>query len=196
MPHPKQRVRTIQYKIRAVFSHFSDRKLGLGLGFPVFTGMEEITEAVNNINISDLHKKNRIQVSNTKKPLFFYVNLAKVTGAFSLSCCVCFLCYYFNGFFNCFVCFLENIFWEKFFPRKLSFDVRWCFSSAPKTCWMDANNYFLGCYKIFIEINGALMVLFFWRKDLYGNFSSEKKSFKCREVWFLKLNKELSWSFY
>lgn len=24
------------------------------------------------------HKKNRIQVSNTKKPLFFYVNLAKV----------------------------------------------------------------------------------------------------------------------
>uniref|UniRef100_A0A5B7AJQ8 DNA/RNA-binding protein Alba-like domain-containing protein n=1 Tax=Davidia involucrata TaxID=16924 RepID=A0A5B7AJQ8_DAVIN len=39
--------------------------------------MEEITEGVNNINISDLHKKNRIQVSNTKKPLFFYVNLAK-----------------------------------------------------------------------------------------------------------------------
>ena len=25
-------------------------------------------------------KKNRIQVSNTKKPLFFYVNLAKVTN--------------------------------------------------------------------------------------------------------------------
>lgn len=49
--------------------------------------MEEVTEGVNNINISgggggggggDLHKKNRIQVSNTKKPLFFYVNLAKV----------------------------------------------------------------------------------------------------------------------
>ncbi|WCJ29669.1 Alba DNA/RNA-binding protein [Euphorbia peplus] len=44
--------------------------------------MEEITEGVNNINIAtggggDLHKKNRIQVSNTKKPLFFYVNLAK-----------------------------------------------------------------------------------------------------------------------
>ncbi|KAI3525123.1 hypothetical protein L1887_03795 [Cichorium endivia] len=40
--------------------------------------MEEITEAVNNINISsDSYKKNRIQVSNTKKPLFFYVNLAK-----------------------------------------------------------------------------------------------------------------------
>ncbi|KAI7748384.1 hypothetical protein M8C21_004854 [Ambrosia artemisiifolia] len=40
--------------------------------------MEEITEAVQNINISgDTHKKNRIQVSNTKKPLFFYVNLAK-----------------------------------------------------------------------------------------------------------------------
>jgi hypothetical protein len=50
--------------------------------------MEEVTEAVNNISISggaapvaagvEGHKKNRIQVSNTKKPLFFYVNLAKV----------------------------------------------------------------------------------------------------------------------
>lgn len=40
--------------------------------------MEDITEGVNNINIVDSHKKNRIQVSNTKKPLFFYVNLAKV----------------------------------------------------------------------------------------------------------------------
>ncbi|CAK9164859.1 unnamed protein product [Ilex paraguariensis] len=39
--------------------------------------MEEITEGVNNMNISDFHKKNRIQVSNTKKPLYFYVNLAK-----------------------------------------------------------------------------------------------------------------------
>ncbi|KAF8389099.1 hypothetical protein HHK36_025784 [Tetracentron sinense] len=39
--------------------------------------MEEIAEGVNNINITDFHKKNRIQVSNTKKPLFFYVNLAK-----------------------------------------------------------------------------------------------------------------------
>ncbi|PKI40876.1 uncharacterized protein At2g34160-like [Punica granatum] len=39
--------------------------------------MEEIVEGVNNINLSDSHKKNRIQVSNTKKPLFFYVNLAK-----------------------------------------------------------------------------------------------------------------------
>ncbi|KAK8935050.1 hypothetical protein KSP39_PZI013185 [Platanthera zijinensis] len=38
---------------------------------------EVITEAVNNLNINDSHKKNRIQVSNTKKPLFFYVNLAK-----------------------------------------------------------------------------------------------------------------------
>ncbi|KAL0719942.1 hypothetical protein Bca4012_069266 [Brassica carinata] len=27
---------------------------------------------------TEAHKKNRIQVSNTKKPLFFYVNLAKV----------------------------------------------------------------------------------------------------------------------
>ncbi|GKV42089.1 hypothetical protein SLEP1_g49534 [Rubroshorea leprosula] len=42
--------------------------------------MEGVTEAVNNLNISDSSasiKKNRIQVSNTKKPLFFYVNLAK-----------------------------------------------------------------------------------------------------------------------
>lgn len=39
--------------------------------------MEAITEGVNNMNITDLQKKNRIQVSNSKKPLFFYVNLAK-----------------------------------------------------------------------------------------------------------------------
>ncbi|KAI9074753.1 hypothetical protein K1719_021527 [Acacia pycnantha] len=39
--------------------------------------MDAITEGVNNINISETYKKNRIQVSNTKKPLFFYVNLAK-----------------------------------------------------------------------------------------------------------------------
>ncbi|XP_057772723.1 uncharacterized protein At2g34160-like [Salvia miltiorrhiza] len=39
--------------------------------------MEDITEGVNKINIADNQKKNRIQVSNTKKPLFFYVNLAK-----------------------------------------------------------------------------------------------------------------------
>ncbi|XWS27212.1 hypothetical protein CRYUN_Cryun26dG0095500 [Craigia yunnanensis] len=43
--------------------------------------MEGITEGVNNLNIVDSsaynNKKNRIQVSNTKKPLFFYVNLAK-----------------------------------------------------------------------------------------------------------------------
>lgn len=35
------------------------------------------TDAVKQINSENL-KKNRIQVSNTKKPLFFYVNLAKV----------------------------------------------------------------------------------------------------------------------
>ncbi|XVE98307.1 hypothetical protein REPUB_Repub03eG0094400 [Reevesia pubescens] len=40
--------------------------------------MEEITQGVNSINLGpDSYKKNRIQVSNTKKPLFFYVNLAK-----------------------------------------------------------------------------------------------------------------------
>ncbi|GAB4828296.1 hypothetical protein Ancab_035210 [Ancistrocladus abbreviatus] len=40
--------------------------------------VEAITEGINNINVADFNsKKNRIQVSNTKKPLFFYVNLAK-----------------------------------------------------------------------------------------------------------------------
>ncbi|XP_076888309.1 uncharacterized protein At2g34160-like [Bidens hawaiensis] len=47
--------------------------------------MEEISTgagaaaAVENMTggVGEAHKKNRIQVSNTKKPLFFYVNLAK-----------------------------------------------------------------------------------------------------------------------
>ncbi|CAM6023503.1 unnamed protein product [Sphagnum balticum] len=39
--------------------------------------MEDVTERVANLALNDIHKKNRIQVSNTKKPLFFYVNLAK-----------------------------------------------------------------------------------------------------------------------
>ncbi|KAL1819657.1 hypothetical protein DCAR_0415960 [Daucus carota subsp. sativus] len=41
--------------------------------------MEKITEGVEKMKIAagDSPKKNRIQVSNTKKPLFFYVNLAK-----------------------------------------------------------------------------------------------------------------------
>ncbi|KAK4410602.1 UNVERIFIED_CONTAM: hypothetical protein Scaly_0158300 [Sesamum calycinum] len=39
--------------------------------------MEEITDGVNKMNIAESQKKNRIQVSNTKKPLFFYVNLSK-----------------------------------------------------------------------------------------------------------------------
>ncbi|KAI3920346.1 hypothetical protein MKX01_000685 [Papaver californicum] len=39
--------------------------------------MEDVIDGVTNLNITDSHKKNRIQVSNTKKPLFFYVNLAK-----------------------------------------------------------------------------------------------------------------------
>nr|GMD45854.1 uncharacterized protein At2g34160-like [Ipomoea batatas] len=43
--------------------------------------MEAITEGINNVNISSTNaepqKKNRIQVSNTKKSLFFYVNLSK-----------------------------------------------------------------------------------------------------------------------
>ena len=46
--------------------------------------MEAIAEGVNSLTIADysaktaIVKTNRIQVSNTKKPLFFYVNLAKV----------------------------------------------------------------------------------------------------------------------
>ncbi|KAM7459475.1 hypothetical protein LguiA_036469 [Lonicera macranthoides] len=43
---------------------------------PLFETMEAITEGVSNLNVSE-PKKNRIQVSNTKKSLFFYVNLAK-----------------------------------------------------------------------------------------------------------------------
>lgn len=39
--------------------------------------MEGITEGVNKMNITEPQKRNRIQVSNTKKSLFFYVNLAK-----------------------------------------------------------------------------------------------------------------------
>ncbi|KZV53696.1 hypothetical protein F511_38746 [Dorcoceras hygrometricum] len=39
--------------------------------------MEGITEGVNKMKIAEFQKKNRIQVSNTKKPLFFYVNLTK-----------------------------------------------------------------------------------------------------------------------
>ncbi|XP_031108172.1 uncharacterized protein At2g34160-like [Ipomoea triloba] len=43
--------------------------------------MEAITEGVNDLKIasnnSEPQKKNRIQVSNTKKSLFFYVNLSK-----------------------------------------------------------------------------------------------------------------------
>ncbi|KAL9242430.1 hypothetical protein vseg_016425 [Gypsophila vaccaria] len=41
------------------------------------TTIEQITEGVTNLNIVENFKKNRIQVSHTKNPLFFYVNLAK-----------------------------------------------------------------------------------------------------------------------
>ncbi|GAA0164715.1 hypothetical protein Leryth_000550 [Lithospermum erythrorhizon] len=39
--------------------------------------MEGIIEGVKQIGIENQEKKNLIQVSNTKKSLFFYVNLAK-----------------------------------------------------------------------------------------------------------------------
>ena len=45
--------------------------------------MEGITEGVNSMSLGvDTQKKSRIQVSHTKKPLFFYVNLAKVQNRF------------------------------------------------------------------------------------------------------------------
>ncbi|GMQ08897.1 hypothetical protein CsSME_00052441 [Camellia sinensis var. sinensis] len=47
--------------------------------------MEEIAEGVHNITITEAKAKNRIQVSNTKKPLFFYVNLAKQFNEVELS---------------------------------------------------------------------------------------------------------------
>ena len=61
---------------------------------PALMAVEEITEAVRALKVEDgeaaaapaagegprraNNNSNRIQVSNTKKPLFFYVNLAKV----------------------------------------------------------------------------------------------------------------------
>ncbi|XP_058728924.1 uncharacterized protein LOC131601173 isoform X2 [Vicia villosa] len=47
-----------------------------GTGTHTNISMEVITEGVNSINISD-STKNRIHVSNSKKPIFFFVNLAK-----------------------------------------------------------------------------------------------------------------------
>ncbi|KAG8497011.1 hypothetical protein CXB51_008231 [Gossypium anomalum] len=52
--------------------------------------MEGIT-GVNSLNIADSspsnNKKNRIQVSNTKKPLFFYVSLVKVRSILLYNVC-------------------------------------------------------------------------------------------------------------
>ncbi|KAG9150536.1 hypothetical protein Leryth_010905 [Lithospermum erythrorhizon] len=39
--------------------------------------MESITDGVKKMGIDNQQKKNRIQVSHTKKSLFFYVNLSK-----------------------------------------------------------------------------------------------------------------------
>ncbi|CAB4317324.1 unnamed protein product [Prunus armeniaca] len=39
--------------------------------------MEGVTKGVNITDSSYNNNKNHIQVSNTKKPIFFYVNLAK-----------------------------------------------------------------------------------------------------------------------
>ncbi|KAI3933364.1 hypothetical protein MKW98_006723 [Papaver atlanticum] len=47
--------------------------------------MEDIIDGATNLNINDSHQKNRVEVSNTKKPLFFYVNLAKVIKSFRCS---------------------------------------------------------------------------------------------------------------
>ncbi|KAL3698157.1 hypothetical protein R1sor_012233 [Riccia sorocarpa] len=44
----------------------------------VSVGAEVPSSGVNSVLLGfESHEKNRIQVSNTKKPLFFYVNLAK-----------------------------------------------------------------------------------------------------------------------
>ncbi|KMT15675.1 hypothetical protein BVRB_3g056620 [Beta vulgaris subsp. vulgaris] len=44
----------------------------------VSDSMDMVAESLASVKINeDVHKKNRIQVSNTKKPLFFYLNLAK-----------------------------------------------------------------------------------------------------------------------
>lgn len=39
--------------------------------------MEDINEAMVNMSLNDNNQKNRIQISNTKQPLIFYVNLVK-----------------------------------------------------------------------------------------------------------------------
>lgn len=125
--------------------------------------MEGITEGVININISDsssnLNKKNRIQVSNTKKPLFFYVNLAKVLLSYSISIII-YLFFFF--FFLCFFLFLfvftvcgrwENKRREKKMNRK-------CHGA---TLW--ANNYYFG--HLVIKKNGDVVckyIQFVWYK--------------------------------
>ena len=55
----------------------------------VFGTMDNLTKGLNNMNISNSsNNKNRIQVSNTKKPLVFYINLAKVFSLLILEFCL------------------------------------------------------------------------------------------------------------
>lgn len=63
-----------------------DRELKRSMAEVVAVEVAEVAEvAEGEVDSSKLdlgygsHEKNRIQVSNTKKPLFFYVNLAKVS---------------------------------------------------------------------------------------------------------------------
>ncbi|XP_057958186.1 uncharacterized protein At2g34160-like [Malania oleifera] len=46
-------------------------------GFAAVQQATAMEAAKTKLGKTDSHKKNRIQVSNTKKPLFFYLNLAK-----------------------------------------------------------------------------------------------------------------------
>ncbi len=54
-------------------------KISLVWGCFSFSIVSVSMDQSNGNHVHDGAKKNRIQVSNTKKPLFFYVNLAKVT---------------------------------------------------------------------------------------------------------------------
>ena len=58
-----------------------------------------VAESLAAVNINeDVNKKNRIQVSNTKKPLFFYLNLAKAHFFLSFAVNSCFFAFGSSGY--------------------------------------------------------------------------------------------------
>lgn len=88
--------------------------------------MEGVTEGVNNLQITDSsynNKKNRIQVSNTKKPLFFYVNLAKVNQPHFLHLHVFRYCFWDFPFALCLI--VENGREDPFLPNAKATDCCW-----------------------------------------------------------------------